>query len=101
MLVKVKLPSPSFEELNRLIAFLTVLWKMHAYMCMSKVPAWVSKRIVCVLGTSEVGQELVRPWDCGGEWLPPACLSMRPADLFIVASDGFHKPNGTDTPLMI
>lgn len=35
------------------------------------------------------------------ERLPPASLSMRPADLFIVASDGFHKPNGTDTPLMI
>lgn len=48
-----------------------------------------------------MGQESVVSWDCGGEPLPPASLSMRPADLFIVASDGFYKPNGTDTPLMI
>lgn len=37
-----------------------------------------------------------RNWSCPGtvaeECLPPASLSMRPADLFIVASDGFHKP---------
>lgn len=56
---------------------------------------------ICLPGTAWMGQEPVLSWDCGGERLPPASLSMRPADLFIVGSDGFHKPNGTDTPLMI
>lgn len=52
------------------------------------------------VGDSVDGLEILSR-DCGGECLPPTSLSMRPADLFIVASDGFHKPNGTDTPLMI
>lgn len=56
---------------------------------------------ICLPGTAWMGQEPVVSWDCGGGRLPPASLSMRPADLFIVGSDGFHKPNGTDTPLMI
>lgn len=55
---------------------------------------------VCV-GDSIDGPGIGRVLGLCGERLPPASLSMRPADLFIVASDGFHKPNGTDTPLMI
>lgn len=78
-LVKVKRPSPSSKGPNGLIT------------------RWL---VPCVLGTAWMGQEWVLSWACGGESLPPASLSMRPADLFIVASDGFHKPNGTDTPLM-
>lgn len=55
---------------------------------------------MCV-GDSVDGPGIGRVLGLCGERLPPASLSMRPADLFIVASDGFHKPNGTDTPLMI
>ena len=79
-------------------------WRVCVCVCVRacvEVAVYVCKHVMCELGTVQMGQELVLSWDCGGECLPPASLSMRPADLFIVASDGFHKPNGTDTPLMI
>lgn len=46
-LVKIKLPSPLFEELHGLIACLLVLWKMQACVCV-KVAACVCKHIMCV-----------------------------------------------------